>query len=363
MNIWFAANIPEDSWGGVSRSMHELSIGLQKYGHRTTVVWGTRGVVRGNYLFFAFALCKRLLSHAAKPPDWIIARSTDGVLCALAVKIFGMKTKIVLHNHGWEERSHEVEKRQARGLVAKGTTWRARLLRFPLLRATLFLCNCCISGTLVETRWLARRYPLCRKKLKYLPNGVSLGQESFWEKQPIAHRDFLAVGGNTWKKNLKSTTGIFRNIAVRLPDARLIMVGTGVNSDDCCHILKGLEQNYWIVPSETLEGMAQWYKQCPFFISSSRFEGGHSLAILEALSFGCVVFATDIPSTREFIFNKSNGVLIGGINVEDDAKTILAVLDDKDLLARIRHNAFRTALRNRWDRQVDRLEEILCPKH
>ena len=363
MNIWFAANIPEDSWGGVSRSMRELSSGLQKHGHCTTIVWGKRGAVHGNYLVFAFELCKRLLSHTTKQPDWIIARSTDGVMCALAAKIFRMKTKIALHNHGWEEKSYEVEKRQARGLVAKGTTWRARLLRFPLLRATLFLCNCCISGTLVETRWLARRYPLCRKKLRYLPNGVSLSHEAFWEKQPMVHRDFLAVGGNTWKKNLKNTTGIFRNIALRMPEARLVMVGTGVKNMDYCDAMKYLKLNYLVIPSENIESMPQWYKQCPFFISSARYEGGHSLAILEALSFGCVVFATDIPSTREIILEKSNGVFIGGVNDEDDAKTILAVLDDKDLLARIRHNAFRTALRNRWERQVDRLEEILCPKH
>ena len=121
------------------------------------------------------------------------------------------------------------------------------------------------------------------------------------------------------------------------------MVGTGVKIEDFVDALKGTKLNYLIVPYENFESMPQWYKQCPFFISSARYEGGHSLAILEALSFGCVVFATDIPSTREIIIDKSNGVLIGGVNDEDDAKTILDVLGDKDLLARIRHNAFRTA--------------------
>src|SRR5271157_2005818 len=240
MNIWFAANIPEDSCGGVSRSMRELSSGLQKHGHCTTIVYGARGAVRGNYFLFALALCKRLLLHAAQPPDWIIARSTDGVVCALAAKIFGMKTKIALHNHGWEERVYEVEKRLAHDLAPATTTWRARLLRFPMLRATIFLTTCCLSGTLVEMRWLARRYPLCRKKLRYLPNGVQVGQSPYWNQQPAAASNFLTVGGNTWKKNLRNTTGIFKTIVPQLPGARLIMVGTGVNTDDCRHILKGL---------------------------------------------------------------------------------------------------------------------------
>jgi glycosyltransferase involved in cell wall biosynthesis len=128
------------------------------------------------------------------------------------------------------------------------------------------------------------------------------------------------------------------------------------------HELKALQDSFLIVPLENPDGMKQWYMQCPFFISSSRYEGGHSLAVLEALSFGCVVFAADTPSMREVIIDKSNGILIHGNSAEDDALIILDVLADKNLVARLRQNAFRTARRNTWDRQVKRLKAILCAK-
>jgi glycosyltransferase involved in cell wall biosynthesis len=366
MDIWFAANIPEGSYGGVGRSMRELSEGMRKLGYRTTIVYGGDGFFSCNYLVFALTLCVRLLALAGNPPAWIIARSTDGVLCAAAVKILKLKTKVALHNHGWEEYVYEIEKKLPRAIISPTTSWKARAVRFPLLRAGLFLCTCCLNGTLFETRWLARRYPRLRKKMRYLPNGVGARQDHCWPKEREAPLNILAVGGLTWKKNIEHSIAVFNRIADRMPVAGLFLIGAGFNKGDAPQVLKDMwrdkEESIVVVPEEKPEHMSKWYTQCPFVISSSRFEGGHSLVILEALSYGCVVFASDIPSTKEIISHAGNGILIGGVSAEDDAKVIIDMLDKKDLLANIRQNACHTAQRNRWDRQVVRLEHILCLK-
>jgi glycosyltransferase involved in cell wall biosynthesis len=362
VNIWFAANIPQESCGGVARSMRGLSEGLrQGHGFDTEIVYGFRGRIRGNYLFFACSLCLRLLLHVKNPPRWIIARSTDGVFCAIAARTLGIKTKIALHNHGWEEIAYCIEKKLPADFVGARSTWRARFIRFPLLRTAIFFCDRCISGTLCETRWLAKRYPLGRKKYAYIPNGVAVGSEALWESRGASGENaFLSVGGNTWKKNLGNTIGVFKNIVARLPDANLVLVGTGGNIKYFSEELRDYRRNYLIVPLENPDGMATWYEKCPYLISSSRYEGGHSLAILEAMSFGCVVFATDIPSTREIIVDKKNGVFIGGHSAEEDARTILEVVADRELVARIRTGAFHSARRARWSRQVGRLKAVLC---
>jgi glycosyltransferase involved in cell wall biosynthesis len=80
------------------------------------------------------------------------------------------------------------------------------------------------------------------------------------------------------------------------------------------------------------------------------------------MSFGCVVFATDIPATREIIVDKRNGVFIRGHSAEEDARTILDVVADKGLITRIRTGAFHSARRARWSRQVGRLKAVLCPE-
>ena len=361
VNIWFAANIPQESCGGVARSMRELSEGLRRdHGFDTEIVYGLRGPVRGSYLFFACFLCLRLLLHVKHPPRWIIARFTDGVFCAIAARILGIKTKIALHNHGWEEIAYGVEKKLHADFIDVRSTWRARFIRFPLLRTAIFFCDRCISGTLCETRWLAKRYPLGKKKYAYIPNGVMVGSGAFWEGRAARENAFLSVGGNTWKKNIRNTVGVFKNIAARLPDADLVLVGTGVNIKYFSEELR--DYRYLVVPLENLDGMATWYEKCPYLISSSRYEGGHSLAILEAMSFGCVVFATDIPATREIIVDKRNGVFIRGHSAEEDARTILDVVADKGLITRIRTGAFHSARRARWSRQVGRLKAVLCPE-
>jgi glycosyltransferase involved in cell wall biosynthesis len=366
MNIWFAANIAEDSYGGVGRSMLELSEGLKKRGHRTTILYGGRGIFGGNYLAFALNLCIRLLASAGNAPAWIIARSTDGVVCAAAVKIFGLATKVALHNHGWEEYAYEMEKKLPRAIISPRTSWKARAVRFPLLRLSLLLCNRCLSGTLFETRWLGRRYPRHRKKLCYLPNGVRTPQDLYWLKRPDIRLNILAVGGLTWKKNISHSIAVFRKVADYEPGARLFLVGAGFGKEDASFLLKDLgrdeKDKIIVVPEEKPGLMWRWYTECPFVISSSRFEGGHSLVILEALSYGCVVFASNLASTKEIINHAENGILMDGISAENDAKVILDVLDKKDLIERIRRNAFRTAQRNRWDRQAGRLEDILCLK-
>jgi glycosyltransferase involved in cell wall biosynthesis len=78
------------------------------------------------------------------------------------------------------------------------------------------------------------------------------------------------------------------------------------------------------------------------------------------MSHGCVVFASAIPSTMEIIRNEVNGMLIGGVEPELDGLAVQRALYQKELIGRLRRNARSTAGRNRWDRQVSRLEKTLC---
>ncbi len=105
--------------------------------------------------------------------------------------------------------------------------------------------------------------------------------------------------------------------------------------------------------------MQKWYVTCPFLISSSRYEGGYSLAILEALSRGAIVFSTSIPSTREFITDFSNGILLTGTDEQSDAQKIMRVIHEDNLIRKISINAWKKASRYSWKRQSLRLEKLL----
>jgi glycosyltransferase involved in cell wall biosynthesis len=248
-----------------------------------------------------------MLAAGGRRPDWIVARSFDGVACALAARILRLNTRIALHNHGWEEYVHEVERRLPHSAVTSPTTWKARAVRFPLLRLCLALCDRCVCGTVAEMRWLARRYPRRRRKLAFVPNGVALRESCVWGGAIECPPAFLIVGPPTWKKNAEYACAVFAAISERSADARLFWIGS-----DCalpppaahCIRRRGAVTH---VPHEAPENMPRWYAACPFLISASRFEGGHSLAVLEAMSFGVVVFASPIPSTLEIVRHSDSG--------------------------------------------------------
>lgn len=227
MKIWFAADIPPHVTGGVARSMNELAAGLRKRGHQVTIITCEQ-LPAPQYLLFALRFCLYYIMHFMNRPDWIIARSTDSVFCAVMIALFKLRTKIILHNHGWEECVYSLEKKLPSSFLTSPTGWKALLIRFPLLRLTLKLCTCCISGTEHEVDYLRKRYPAYASKCTYISNGAHPRETVFWNSGKEQPFRFLTVGGNTWKKNLIHSLRIFSRIRKSYPEARLFIVGTGV---------------------------------------------------------------------------------------------------------------------------------------
>lgn len=357
MKIWLAASVSQYSCGGVHRSMMQISQYLRNTGMQVEVIFASKETE--NYLTFALRLVLRLLKHLGDPPDWIIARSSDSVFCAAIVKIFSLKTRIALHNHGWEEKVYQTEKRLPGRIITNPTGWKAHLVRFPLLKANLFLSDICICGTIEEARWIASRYPLSAGKMRVIPNGIEVPEKPYWPMQENIPLYLLSIGGFTWKKNLEYTIEIFRNVLSKRSEARLILAGTGKIEEEKRQLLDFFGSSLVIIEKESPEKMVRWYETCPFLISASRYEGGRSFGILEAMARGCVVFGTDIPSTKEIIRDNQNGVLLKGTDPESDCNAILKLYLDIEQIKRIGVSAWKYAKRNRIERQVKRLMRVL----
>lgn len=360
MNIWFAADIPQNSYGGVARSMQELAAGLKNHGHKTIIL--TRGDLPARtYLLFALKLCVRYILSLHHPPDWIIARSTDALFCAIIIRLCRLKTGIILHNHGWEEYAYALEKKLPRRVVTAPTTWRSILLRFPLLRLTLKLSTYCMSGTVHEMASLSDKYPSVKHRLVYIPNGVTMPTEGYWQRRDTHPLHFLCIGNVTWKKNIAHTLRVFSLVRETHSQAQLTCIGTGCDDEALYHCTGSNLEGVTNIPSVPFDRMHAWYTTCPFMITSSRYEGGHSLAILEALSYGIIVFASAIPSNKELISDGINGYCISGSNSNYDAAKIIHN-STHESHREIRLHAVETAHGQRWHNSIERLEKVLCRK-
>ncbi len=356
--IWFAASIARNSPGGVGRVMQELSARLARRESDCVIVdAGTSGLLKNYLVFFAWLAAKYVFSFE-KRPAWIIARSTDGLGAALLARLFGLSLKTALHSHGWEEKAYEAERLENNRAVFPKTTWKARIIRFPMLRIMLALCDICVCGTIEEARWIKRKYPALAAKVVCVPNGVTVYGEKRLAQSFSAAPQFLAVGGATWKKNIAYTLNVFRGVSHLVPRARLTVIGI---SESHLASLAGtpIVPGVKAVTYELPEAMDRWYAASPFFLTLSRYEGGRSLAMLEAMAHGCVVFASPIPSSLECIVHSVDGFILTGHDSARDTELIVKALADPVLCAKISRGAFLFAKRQSWERQARRLERIL----
>lgn len=189
MRIWLAASISPSSYGGVHRSMNKIAETLRARSHTVEIIYA-RPQREHHLLRFSLSVARKLLLNFWRRPDWIIARSTDGVASILLIGLFKLKTRVALHSHGWEERVYEVERRLPSSLITNPTTWHGRICRFALLRFTLKHASCCICGTIDEARWLQSRRKTAlaaQGKTVVIPNGVLVEKRPFWPEQEVLH--------------------------------------------------------------------------------------------------------------------------------------------------------------------------------
>ncbi len=323
--VWFVTNIHSSSKGGVARSVNTLGSYLQQKKHKVFFVFAPKK--NTNFLLFSiYAFFKFLKSLFVNKPTWIIARSTDAFFILLFIKLLRIKTKVIIYSHGWEPLIANIEKRMPKQIIDNPTTFKAKLIRFPMLKISSILSDFIISGTIFETRYLKKRYKKYSSKFKYLPNALILKNlsDDISKKENI----FLTVANSNWKKNLSYTIKLFHFLRKKKSEFKLICAGTSLSDKEFTSKFGSLE-NIKNIPSVKPNEMAKLYKESSYLISSSRYEGGHSFAILEGMIYQNIVFASNIPSTLEIITSGKNGVIISGNNIEGDAEIITKTISSE----------------------------------
>ena len=165
----------------------------------------------------------------------------------------------------------------------------------------------------------------------------------------------LAVARLVPDKQLPKLVAAFAEIADRIPDWRLRIVGEGPQRVDLVRQVRkwDLWDRVEIVPSVP-DLRAEWAKASVAAISS-RSEG-FPLGGLEAMAAGVPVVSFDAASgPRELVEHEVNGLLVGPESVSGLAAALLRVATDTDLRRRLGEGAHRTsrpyaarALAERW---------------
>ena len=165
------------------------------------------------------------------------------------------------------------------------------------------------------------------------------------------------VGNLTAKNDHSTLLRAFRRVLTEQPDARLVVIGTGVLEDQLHQEAVELGLADRTVFTGSRPDVDSLLPALDVFVMTSRFEG-LPIALLEALAASLPAVATPVGGITEVLTDGQEGFLVPVGDAAAVAGRVLALLQDVDLRAEMGAAAHRRSLDFDMATAVRRLEAI-----
>jgi len=189
-------------------------------------------------------------------------------------------------------------------------------------------------------------YKLDPNKISVIYNGIDKNTENFKinpkkfkMKNNLPNKKMILFVGriNDHRKGLDILINAFKMVLDQM-DAILVVVGNG----DKRKFLKiskmlGISSNIFFIGFIDDITLNKYYQSCDVYVCPSRMEG-FGLTILEAVSNGAPVVASNVGAIPEIIKNGENGFLVDVNDPKQFAKAICSILNNKSLKNRLKLN-------------------------
>lgn len=217
----------------------------------------------------------------------------------------------------------------------------------------------CPAATVVVSSTLQQHYAREHGRQPYfIPNAVvpatPCGTQRI-TRYGLARDGFLLFAGRlSPEKGVHTLLEAMRPIASGM---KLVLAGGSSYSDGYIEQLRAAAwDNVQFLGSVDRETMQELYSNCYAYVLPSAMEG-LSIGLLEALSYGTCILATDIPENLEVIGSAALTFPPGDIATLQDH--LRAILDDPDLVREYRRRAREHAqVQPDWDEVTARTEEL-----
>jgi len=166
------------------------------------------------------------------------------------------------------------------------------------------------------------------KNLQVISNPLSFYPD---QNAPLEEKTVLAVGRQSYQKGYDRLLESWKKVSEKHPDWKLKVYG---KKDERLN-LDGLANTFGV--SETVEFHAPTkdilseYLKSSIYVMSSRFEG-FGMVLIEAMACGVPVISFDCPcGPKDIISDKEDGFLIPNNDTEGFAKTIIHLIEEKNI--------------------------------
>jgi glycosyltransferase involved in cell wall biosynthesis len=179
-----------------------------------------------------------------------------------------------------------------------------------------------------------------REKIFYNPYGVEVSQFKPVPRKPSLQ--VIAVGRFVEKKAPYLTIIAFKKVLERVPEAKLVMVGSGPLHDVCRQLIKSLHIDHAVDLKGVLdqEHVAALMEQSCMFVQHSLTprsgdSEGTPLAILEAGASGLPIVSTRHAGIMDAVVDGETGFLVDEGDVDGMAQHMYQLLTDPHLIGKM----------------------------
>jgi glycosyltransferase involved in cell wall biosynthesis len=304
-------------------------------------------------LFPEFAALE-LFRRRREPLDVIDASTGDAWLWGRLRRVRDTRPLLVTRSHGLEHRFWDEAVDEA-VLTGASLGLRTRLyhggLRLREVADSLRRSDLSIFTNRDDLEYAVDRLGVARARSAVSHNGLPAPLLGLPLPRPPANGLRVAhIGTYAERKGARYAAAALADLLAKHRDVRVSFVGARVPPEQILAALpESVRERVVVVPSYRHEELPTLLEGHHVLLSASLAEG-FSLALPEGMACGLAPVATGISGAREIVRDGENGLLVPRRDAAALAVAIERLLDDRELLARLRTAAHSTAQDFSWRR-------------
>ncbi len=233
----------------------------------------------------------------------------------------------------------------------------AKVISYPLEKKLIQSSNVITTVTKSVAQEL-REFYSSSKSFNIVENGVD--EKFFYPKKEKSEKRLkyaIFVGHISREKGLFDLVECGKYILKEKPEFYFIIAGKGRDLKNLINKIKKaqLQDKFIFLGQVEKNNLVKLYQNATLFVFPSYHEGLPSV-VLEAMSCGLPIIATDVRGNRDLISNGENGILVPPKEPEKLAIAISMLLRDEKLMKDLGKNARDTIIkRYTWDIVTDKM--------
>jgi len=154
--------------------------------------------------------------------------------------------------------------------------------------------------------------------------------------------EIIFVGRLVEKKGLQVLLEAMPKVLVKHPTVRLTVAGAGPLEKELFELARrlGISDKVDFLGMVSQEELPKLYRRAalavfPFVVAKSGDQEGFGLVQVEAMGCECPIIAGDLPAIHDIVIHEENGLIVPSGSAHALADTIIKLLDDPGLRARL----------------------------